>query len=457
MSGEIAPSGKKITILGAGISGLSLARLALKLRADVLISEAKDIADETAEKLTAEGIACESGGHSQRALGCDLAIVSSGFPPSAEIVKTLQDRGVPLVGELDFVRPFLSGRVIGITGSNGKTTTTSLAGHLLEAAGFRVAIAGNIGNPIADIACSEYDYIVAELSSFQLHWSERFALDVAIVTNLAPDHIDWHGSFGKYVEAKARILSSVAGDGFSIVREIDSDALGVHREKTFGLTWDESRNPCAILLDGNAGNARLRLRQADGSASETPLFNFSDTKLLGKHNMENVAMAMSALCLSGVSPSSVLPSLGTYVPPPHRCALVAEIGGISYVDDSKGTNVAASATALSSLPGRKVVILGGRGKGEDYGQLKSALIANARRAILMGEAAAEIADALEKNGYTNFQIVKDMEEAVKYAAEIALPGDMVLLSPACTSWDMYKNYGERGDHFASLVRRMVRK
>lgn len=173
--------------------------------------------------------------------------------------------------------------------------------------------------------------------------------------------------------------------------------------------------------------------------------------------MENIAMAVSALCLLGVSPSSILPSLGTYVPPPHRCALVAEINGVSYVDDSKGTNVAATETALSSLPREKIVILGGRGKGEDYGQLKGALSANARQAILLGEAAAEIASSLEKNGYTNFKIVQNMEEAVEYAAEIALPGDMVLLSPACTSWDMYKNYGERGDHFAALVHRLEQR
>lgn len=454
MSHEAALSGKKITILGAGVSGLALARLASRLGADVFLSEAKDISTETAEMLKSEGIAFEMGGHSQKTLDCDQAVVGSGFPPTAEVVAMLKEHGVPLIGELDFVGPFLHGRLVAVTGSNGKTTTTSLVGHLLESTGARVATVGNIGKPIADIACVEYDYIVVELSSFQLYWSNELSLDMAIVTNIAPDHIDWHGSFENYVEAKARLLSFVVDGGFSIVQERDMGILEARKEKAFALAWGEAAYPNAIVLDNETKSAKLyRKETEEGEKKEIRLFGFADTRLLGNHNMENVAMAMAALHLLGIDPLSALSALGTYTPPPHRCALVAEIEGVSYVDDSKGTNVAATVTALASLPGKKIVILGGRGKGEDYGQLKVALQANARWAILIGEAAPEIANALKKNGYTDFSIVEGMEEAVKNAAERALPGDMVLLSPACTSWDMYKNYGERGDHFASLVRR----
>ncbi len=455
MSHKALLSGKKITILGAGISGIALARLASRLGAKAFLSEARDIPAEVTQSLKSNGIEYESGGHSIKTLGCDKAVVGSGFPPSAEIIGVLREHGVPMAGELDFVYPYLSGRLIGVTGSNGKTTTTSLIGHLLESRGGRVATAGNIGRPIADFACEEFDYIVAELSSFQLYWSNDLAVDVAVVTNIAPDHIDWHGSFEDYVEAKARLLSSVKENGFAILQERDMDILGARERGTFSLAWDKTLCENAILLDDRAGSARLRRERADGvPVMETPLFNFADTTLLGNHNMENVAMAMAAVNLLGVEPSRVLPALGTYVPPPHRCALVAEVGGVSYVDDSKGTNVAATVTALTSLPGKKVVILGGRGKGEDYSQLKDALRENARWAILLGEAAPAIADALRGNRYNDFSMVADMEEAVQKATERALPGDMVLLSPACTSWDMYKNYGERGDHFASLVRRM---
>lgn len=453
MSHKALLAGDKITILGAGVSGVALAKLAARLGANVFLSEARDISAEVAQSLKSNGIAYETGGHSIRTLECDRVVVGSGFPPSAEIVGMLREHGVPLVGELDFVLPYLSGCLVGITGSNGKTTTTSLIGHLLESTGRRVATAGNIGRPIADFACDDFDYIVVELSSFQLYWSSGLAVDVAVVTNIAPDHIDWHGSFENYVEAKARLLSSVKEGGFAILQERDSNLLGARARGTFLLAWDKTLCENAIVLDSERGSAKLCRRQVDAdSVVETHLFDFGDTKLLGNHNMENVAMAMSAVNLLGIEPSSVLPALGTYVPPPHRCALVAEIGGISYVDDSKGTNVAATVTALASLPRKKIVILGGRGKGEDYSQLKDALRENARWAILFGEAAPEIAAALSGSGYGDFTTVSDIEEALREAAKRALAGDMVLLSPACTSWDMYKNYGERGDHFASLVR-----
>jgi len=445
MTDNVLFSGKKITILGAGVSGLSLARLAAKLGARVFLSEASNMPGEAADKLISEGMAFEDGGHTEAALDCDFAVASSGFPPCAKIASDLSERGVRVCGELDFVRPHLRGRLIGITGSNGKTTTTSLAGHLLKSAGLRVAVAGNIGNPIANAAGEQYDFIVAELSSFQLHRAETFALDAAIVTNLAPDHIDWHGTYQKYIEAKARILQAVGENGYAVVRECDADALGARGAGTYTLSWGASKKPNAIILNEKEGMAAL---------NGIELFRFADTDLLGKHNMENVAMALSALCLLGVEPSGVRGALGSYTPPPHRCAFVAEVNGVTYVDDSKGTNVAASETALASLPGKKVVILGGKGKGEDYGRLADSLRKNAIWAILIGEAAAEIAESLRTNGYTKFTVTKDMQEAVTQATSKARRGDMVLLSPACTSWDMYNNYGERGDHFASLVREL---
>lgn len=453
MSHETILAGEKITILGAGVSGLSLAGLASRLGADVFLSEMRQLSLETMGTLESAGVKFEMGGHSPSALDCDRAIVSSGFPPTAEVLKMLRERGVPLVGELDFVCPFLRGRVIGVTGSNGKTTTASLLGHLLESTGRRVATAGNIGKPIADLAGEELDYIVAELSSFQLYWSNKLTADMAIVTNIAPDHIDWHGSFKNYAEAKARMLSLVVEGGFSILQERDMGILGANEERAFALTWGKTARPNAIVLDEGTKSAKLyRKRTKEEKGREVHLFDFADSRLLGKHNMENIAMAMSALSILGADPSSALPALGNYVPAPHRCAPVAEIAGVSYVDDSKGTNVAATMTALASLPGRKIIILGGRGKGEDYGQLKDALQANARWAVLVGEAAPEIANALRERGYDDFSTAGNMEDAVDDAAARALPGDMVLLSPACTSWDMYRNYGERGDHFASLVR-----
>jgi UDP-N-acetylmuramoylalanine--D-glutamate ligase len=446
-------SGERVAVLGGGVSGTSLALLAAKRGADVFVSDAKGLSDETAALFEGVGILYEQWGHTDKVLDCDRVILSSGFPPRVDIIRKILARGVPLTGELDFAAPCLSGRLIGVTGSNGKTTTTSLLGHILSFLNppGAVATAGNIGNAIADLAGSDYNFIAAELSSFQLHWASEIALDGAVVTNLAPDHIDWHGSYENYIAAKAKILSFVRGrrvnaNAFSIARASELGRLGAPKEGIFALEWDVPESREKIVL-----SSRDRAAYAFGGM----LFSFDDTTMIGNHNMENTAMAMAAVCLSGFGADQARKALGRYVPPPHRCSLVLELDGARYNDDSKGTNVAAAVTALSSIPGRKLVILGGRGKGEDYGALVDPLKRFARRAFLIGEAAEEIALALRTGGFVDFSKASGMEEAVAMARAAAEPGDVVLLSPACTSWDAYKNYGERGDHFASIAREMA--
>lgn len=433
----------RVTVLGGGVSGSSMAALAVRLGADVFLSDAGQV---DGGRLRDLGIAYEVGGHTERALDCDMVLVGSGFPPTAKILDLALKKGLPVQGELDFVLPYLRGRVIGITGSNGKTTTTSLIGHLLREAGARVAVAGNIGTAVADVAGEDFDYIVAELSSFQLHWASAARLAGAVVTNLAPDHIDWHGSYENYISAKARILSFVDGDGFSIVQERDAGVLQPRRPGAYFLGWDTAQREDRIVLD-----SRRRL----ATLADEELYRFDETALLGSHNLENVAMSMAVVALCDEDRAAARRRLSAYSPPPHRCALVLERGGIRYVDDSKGTNIAATIAALSSIEGSKIVILGGRGKGENYATLLEPLRRYAKKALLVGEAAAEIAEALIAGGYEAFAVSGSMERAVRDAAAVAVDGDVVLLSPACTSWDAYKNYGERGDHFASLVRRIV--
>jgi UDP-N-acetylmuramoylalanine--D-glutamate ligase len=454
-------SGERVAVLGGGVSGTSLALLAAKRGADVFVSDAKGLSGETAVLLENAGILYEQWGHTDKILDCDRVILSSGFPPYVDIIRKITERGIPLTGELDFAAPCLSGRLIGVTGSNGKTTTTSLLGHILSflnPAG-TVATAGNIGNAIADLAGSNYDFIAAELSSFQLHWANNTALDGAVVTNLAPDHIDWHGSYENYIAAKAKILSFVRGHeenggqldslpgGFSIARASELGLLCAPKKRVFALEWDVPESREKIVLSS---------KDLAAYAFGGKLFDFDDTAMIGNHNMENTAMAMAAICLLGFGADRARKALEKYVPPPHRCSLVLELDGARYIDDSKGTNVAATVTALSSIPGRKLVILGGRGKGEDYRALVDPLKRFAKRAFLIGEAAEEIALILRKGGFMDFSATSGMEEAVSMARAAAEPGDVVLLSPACTSWDAYKNYGERGDHFASIARKMAR-
>ncbi|MDR1966689.1 MAG: UDP-N-acetylmuramoyl-L-alanine--D-glutamate ligase [Synergistaceae bacterium] len=448
MSEHSSLRGSRVTVLGAGISGVSIALLARRLGASVFVSDAGGISDAAAKTLESAGIPFEQGGHTDRALSGDLTVVGSGFPPSAPIVKKLNERGIEPVGELDFVMPHIGGRVIGITGSNGKTTTTSLLAHLLVSAGVKCAAAGNIGAPIADLAGRDFDFIAMEVSSFQLHWAKRVSLAGAVMTNLAPDHIDWHGSYESYASSKARIFDFVEEGGFSVLQERDAGAPKGGMRRPHFLTWGEASLGNAISLSASRRNAVL---------NGVELFGFGDTKLLGAHNMENTAMAMAAMKLLGFGERAARSSLSSFSPPPHRCSLVLEKGGVRYIDDSKGTNIAASSAAMSSIEGPHIVILGGRGKGEDYAGLVGPLKKFARRAILIGEASGDIAAALDRGEYEGYLAAGDMESAVKIAAEIAAPGESVLLSPACTSWDSYSNYGERGDHFASLVRRYARE
>lgn len=445
--------GKRITVIGAGVSGVGLAAFAASLGAQVFISADRPVADNSIrEKLTALNISLEEK-HTPRSYESECILLSSGIPPSSPAVKEARSRGMTVMGELDFLAPHLSGKILGVTGSNGKSTTTSLLGHMLKKRGFRTAVAGNIGIPLAETAGKPWDYIVVELSSFQLFWNTSLACDLAIVTNLAPDHIDWHGSYEEYIQAKKRILTTRKKNSPAILQLRDRTALEVEDASGAGITpfyWNGEGDPSVFSsIVADEGRKAAFLRQ-DGD--EDLLFSFSDLPLLGSHNIENAAMAAGALRLLDVRGD-----LGSLFEGfhglEHRCEFVAKKGGRIYIDDSKGTNVASSATALTSIPGIKVVILGGKGKGEDYAPLAETVKNEALAAVVLGEERNKITAALAFAGFEEILQAADMEDAVRQAAEF--PGaEVVLLSPACTSWDMYPNYKKRGEHFREIVSRL---
>jgi UDP-N-acetylmuramoylalanine--D-glutamate ligase len=447
-------AGRKISVIGAGVSGRAIAELAKKLGADVFVSDAKALSADTEAFFKKENISFEAEGNTEKLLDADMVIISSGISPDVPVLKEAVSRGVRLVGELDFVYPYLSGTIIAITGSNGKTTTASMTGYFLEQCGVKTVTAGNIGNPVAKAAEDDYDFIVLELSSFQLYWAEKFRCDVAIVTNLAPDHIDWHGSYSKYVEAKANIIRSLHDGGAAIFQERDAADLHVPEGTGFPLIWGATvKEDPGIYIDDSKKAAFLN---GGNSAVTCKLFDFSSVSLLGTHNIENAAMSLAVPALFNLG--EIQPSvISSYTPPKHRCAYAGEVKGITFVDDSKGTNVAASVTAMSSLPGTKVIILGGQGKGEDYAPLAEAVAQYTKSAVILGAEKEKIAAALDNAGYSNYTVVSTMEEAVKTAYSKACEGDTVLLSPACTSWDMYPNYGARGDHFCDIAKGIIEK
>jgi len=432
---------KKITVIGAGVSGRAVAKLARSKGADVFVSDGQKISEESKAEFDKYGILFEENGNTKLALEADKIVVSSGIPPYSDIVNSARACGIEPVGELDFSYPYLNGKIIAVTGSNGKTTTTSILAELLEKNGYRVTAAGNIGLGIAELADKQFDYIAMELSSFQLYWSHNFVCAAGIITNLAPDHLNWHGSYENYIKAKAQLFGCVDSNGVAICQKRDFEDLAPEsRAKIYTLDWEKDSN---IYMDMQGKAAWL---------DSEKLFDFSDTQLLGTHNMENVAMALAALKLCGAKADRKY--LAEIKAPAHRCEFAGEIDGIMFVNDSKGTNVAASITAMSSLPGKKIVILGGQGKGENYAPLAEAVKKYARCAIVLGEEKEKIAACLKEAGFTSVEFAATIKDSVIKAYKAAKSGETVLLSPACTSWDMYRHFEERGEDFCNGVKEL---
>lgn len=447
-------NGRRITIIGGGVSGTALATLGQKLGASVFVTEGKNLSASSRAVFEQKCIAFEEGGHTNRAWQTDLVVASSGLSPVSVPVMEARKKNLPIMGELDFVSPYLRGKFLAITGSNGKTTTTTLIGHLLSNCGFKVKTVGNIGSPLADAAFEETDFIVAELSSFQLYWSHQYTADLAVVTNLAPDHIDWHGSYENYIASKSSLLARVRTGGAIIAQARDLDLLG-HRDQTIPLQWAETGEKTTTKRRKSLDLRDNEISFTTPSSGKRILFGPEDVPLQGKHNLENAAMAFLACVLCGAPEESLRDGLRSFQGLPHRCQSVAVRNGVQYVDDSKGTNVAATVTALESLPGKKIIILGGQGKGENYAPLAEAVSKHARAAVLIGAETENIEKSLLKAGYLEVHREPDMKCAVISASKLAQKGDMVLLSPACTSWDMYPNYKERGKDFQKIARELA--
>lgn len=445
----------KVTVVGSGISGKSLALMAKSANFDVFVTEQGKLDENTKALFREKDIQWEEGEHTKALLDCDLVVLSSGISDKTLPVQMARKTGTPLQGELDFIYPYLSGKIVGVTGTNGKSTTAALINHLLSKMGYNVALAGNFGIPLADFAMMPLDFIVVELSSFQLHWTKRFSCDVAIITNIYPDHLDWHGSFEAYVNAKRRIIELLSPKGCLVYRAQDEEILQVREGRVARLYWsfekfmhDAERVQDELIL--NDSEALLRTE-----GGHIRLFPLKSLSLFGYHNVENAAMAMAAIYYLGCEVERAREFLPDFKNLPHRCEKVGEKDGVVFIDDSKGTNVASSVTAIASIPGVKVVILGGRGKGEKYDKLAGAIKKHVRAAVLLGEEKEVIAKSLRSAGFSNFYLAASMKEAVYKAFEMACPGDIVLLSPACTSWDMYRNYHERGKDFQEIVKNLI--
>jgi UDP-N-acetylmuramoylalanine--D-glutamate ligase len=439
---EVVLSNLRVVVVGLGASGVAAARLCLRRGARVVATDSKPASawPEAARALGTAGAELVAGDHAPADLpGADLVIVSPGVPPLPEIAAA-EARGVPIWGEVELaVRAMLHpAPVVAVGGTNGKSTTTSLVGEFLAAAGRRTFVGGNLGEPLADHADEAFDAVVLEVSSFQMERVDRFQPRVSALLNVTDDHLDRYPSFDAYARAKGNAFARQTPDDVAVVPAGDDLCLrearrGQGRVVTFGPGGAFDVTPDAVV---------------DRDRDER--FERAAFALSGGHNALNVAAALACVRSFGVAPDVLRSVLRDFRGLPHRTALVREVDGVDYYDDSKGTNVGATVTALEGLAPRRVVLIaGGRDKGGSYEPLARALARRGRGAVLIGEAADAIARALD--GVVVVRRAASMAEAVRLSSEIARPGDAVLLSPACSSFDMFRDYKHRGDEFVRAV------
>jgi UDP-N-acetylmuramoylalanine--D-glutamate ligase len=454
LSGKVDLRGQRVLVVGLARTGVATALFCAARGARVTATDAQpaERLSDTAKKLQAAGIACELGAHSEEAfLAQDLIVVSPGVPADAAPLLAARAKGITIWSEVELASRFLRGRLIGITGANGKTTTASLVTHILRSAGFPTILAGNIGTPL--IACvedsRETTWTVAELSSFQLELTDKFRPEIAAFLNLRPDHLDRHRTMEAYGAAKAKIFANQSAMDFAVLNADDAATLP-HVPKGPAVFWfsrKEAVERGAFLRDQEIVFLR------DGQ--QQSILRVEHIPLVGGHNLENVLAAVAITLLAGTQAEAIASAVKTFTGVDHRLEFVAEIGGVRYYNDSKATNVDATQKALESFAGHVIVILGGKDKGSDYRTLRNDLRQRAVRALLIGAAAEKIASHVA--GCVALEMVGTLEGAVQRAEQIARPGDTVLLAPACASFDQFEDYEHRGRVFKDLVHKLAER
>ena len=445
--------GKKVTVIGGARSGLAVARLLASEGAEVFLTEKGAASDGLEAALDEAGVAYEFGGHTRRALEADFFAISPGVPSTVNIVQQAGKLGLKVYSEIEVASWFCNAPMVAITGSNGKTTTTSLAGHIFRQAGRKTIVAGNIGYPFADYVrdCSPEAVVVLEVSSFQLDHIDTFRPRVSVLLNITPDHLDRYDyDFNKYAQSKFRVFENQQDDDVlvynhddKLVRDYVTYVTGRRTLRALGISQQEEVAEGGFLRDDALV---LRINQ-----QEELLMQADKLTLRGRHNLYNSLAAAVAARVMEVRSDVVRESLTSFEGVPHRLELVDEVDGVRYVNDSKATNVNAVWYALESFNERVVLIAGGRDKGNDYASLKPLVRRKVRAVIALGESADKV---MRELGSIAEQQVKaeSMEDAIRIAHLLAEPGDVVLLSPACASFDMFENYEDRGDTFKRLVR-----
>ncbi|HYE66323.1 MAG TPA: UDP-N-acetylmuramoyl-L-alanine--D-glutamate ligase [Pyrinomonadaceae bacterium] len=446
-------AGKKVLVVGAARSGVACARFLARRGAVVALNDRKPLEEWTAEAVALKdrGVGCIAGDVQTWLLDqVELIVVSPGVPSKAIPIRYAERAGAEVIGEVELASRFLRGRIVAITGTNGKTTTTTLIGELLKDAGFQVQVGGNIGTPLISLVDNSSDdgWTVAEVSSFQLETIVDFHPHVAVVLNVTPNHMDRYDSLMDYAAAKHRIFRNQTAEDVAILNaddQIVSSWAGGLRAHVVRFSVRRELDEGLFLR----GGCELVSRTADG---ERTLLTRDEMQLRGLHNVENVLAALAAGLACGLAPGAMRETVKRFRPVEHRLEHVADVRGVSFYNDSKATSVDATVKALEAFAdekGKIVLILGGRGKRAPYSPLAPLVRAIARRLILIGEDARTIVEELKD--VAAIEHADGMHEAVRRAFEAAEPGDIVLLAPACASFDMFESFEHRGKVFKEAV------
>ncbi len=466
---------RRISVIGAARSGVDAAMILARLGANVLLSDsqtAEQIGTERLAPLLAEGIRFVSYQKDNPEIALppdtDLVVTSPGVPRTAPILSAAAERNIPIWSEIELAYRLTSMNqvpIIAITGTNGKTTTTLLIAHILQTAGRHATVAGNISADkikrtlvnAAYTASNQQPLLVAEISSFQLEWVDRFAPHVAILTNVTPDHLNRHSSFEEYAQTKARIFAAQSANDWAVVnydnptaREIGEAGLPGRRAWFTRQTSPPTEGPCAWVRDG-----LIQARIGTGCATAILPISALPPTLPGDHSVENVLAATLATLTVGLPAEQIAEGVRSFPGVAHRMEWVADIEGIRYINNSMCTNVAAAVSSLMAMDRPTVVIAGGADKDLDYAPLASALHARATEVVLIGAVADKMERAFRAGGYTRLHHAPTLQTAVETARALASPGDSVLLLPACASFDMFRDFEERGVVFRDTVRALA--
>jgi UDP-N-acetylmuramoylalanine--D-glutamate ligase len=440
---------KRVLVVGLGKSGVASAVFLKSRGARVTVSDSKPEAELRDEilLLLEHGITVETGGHGDRTFrGQDLIVVSPGVAVDAPQLALARNLGEPIIGEIELAAQFLAGSIVAITGANGKTTTTSLAGEIVAAGKFPTLVGGNIGAPAIGLVdrAGPATWTVLEVSSFQLETIVEFRPRIAVILNITPDHLDRHKTFINYVNAKARVFENQRQDDFTVLNADDPTTAGLSDRTRAQLFWFSRKKE--VEKGAFARGAHLYFRDGHNERQIMPL---TELPLKGAHNLENVLAAVSIGMLVGCQPGQIRQAVRNFKAVEHRLEFVARVAGVDYYNDSKATNVDATIKALESFPANIHLILGGKDKGSDYTVLHELLRQRVKRVYTIGAAATKIESQIQ--GAAEIVQAETLENAIRRASESAVPGDVILLAPACASFDQFRSYEHRGKVFKEVV------